>query len=346
MPVVTVVAKTHPQPDCTTLTLAPVEGRFDPQPGQHLVLDVPTADGVLKRCYSLHDGPFNAAPLQITVRRIPNGRASGAIFTDVQPGMQLTCSLPAGRFAMQPDARTYRHVYLYAAGTGITPIIAMADAVLRHAPQSVVSLLYGNRSRKRALFTDRLAALQAQHPQRFSVDHVLSAPGWWDQSPDRRGRIDAEAVEWFLARRPARIQQVGHYICGPGSMNTQVEQALLALGAPLDAVHTEQFGATAATTPSASQPGVAATLSVRFNGEIHACPVAADETLLSAMRRAQFDPPFGCESGICGACVVRLTKGEAHQRAHMALSAKDLAAGRVLACQTVALSPDLTVQYD
>lgn len=345
MPAIRIVEISHPLPDCTRLTLEPVESRFSPVPGQHLVLDIPTADGVLKRCYSLHDGPFSDAPLQITVRRIPNGRASNAIFETLTPGMVLQCSQPAGRFAIEATPQTYRHIYLYAAGTGITPIIAMAHALLARAPHSIVSLLYGNRARKRILFADRLAALQAEHPRRFSVDHVLSAPGMFDASPDRKGRIDAEAVAWFLARRPARIQNVGHYICGPGAMNAAVEQALLALGAPQDAVHTEQFGAASLTSGQTGPTGIAAELNVRWNGQTHACPVAAGETMLQAMRRAGFEPPFGCESGICGACVAQLTAGDVHQRAHMALDARDLKAGRILACQAVPQSSPLTIEY-
>lgn len=71
-------------------------------------------------------------------------------------------------------------------------------------------------------------------------------------------------------------------------------------------------------------------------------PIAAGETqtLLQAALAAGADLPYGCQSGICGACRVRLLQGEVEQAPHAAaaLSDRESARGIVLACRSRARS--------
>jgi CDP-4-dehydro-6-deoxyglucose reductase len=70
---------------------------------------------------------------------------------------------------------------------------------------------------------------------------------------------------------------------------------------------------------------------------------AADETLLEAGLRQHLTLPFGCKSGGCGSCRVRLLRGEVeHRLAPPALSAAERDAGYILMCLAEARS-DLVV---
>jgi 3-ketosteroid 9alpha-monooxygenase subunit B len=90
------------------------------------------------------------------------------------------------------------------------------------------------------------------------------------------------------------------------------------------------------TPPPAAAPaaGVAASFTCTLDGARHEIPVKPNETLLAAARRAGLEPSFSCEEGYCGSCMAQLKSGKVAMRTHDALTAKDLAKGWVLACQS------------
>lgn len=75
-------------------------------------------------------------------------------------------------------------------------------------------------------------------------------------------------------------------------------------------------------------------------------PIAAGETLLGAAVRGKIPFPHMCNVGECGACKCRLTKGHIRLKKDISrhVSPEELAAGFVLACQSVAESEDVVVE--
>lgn len=71
-----------------------------------------------------------------------------------------------------------------------------------------------------------------------------------------------------------------------------------------------------------------------------AIAVGETQTLLQAALAGGADLPYGCQSGLCGACRVRLLQGEVEQAAHAAaaLSDGERARGIILACRSKARS--------
>ncbi|HYS32647.1 MAG TPA: 2Fe-2S iron-sulfur cluster binding domain-containing protein [Streptosporangiaceae bacterium] len=55
---------------------------------------------------------------------------------------------------------------------------------------------------------------------------------------------------------------------------------------------------------------------------------------------------YSCREGVCGACACRLTGGEVEMAHNEVLEDEGLADGYVLACQSVALTPEVSVSYD
>ncbi|BBK39799.1 oxidoreductase [Allostella sp. ATCC 35155] len=80
-------------------------------------------------------------------------------------------------------------------------------------------------------------------------------------------------------------------------------------------------------------------ITLRIDGGT-AIAVGETQTLLQAALAAGADLAYGCQSGLCGACRVRLLQGEVEQAAHAAaaLSDGERARGIVLACRSKALS--------
>jgi Rieske 2Fe-2S family protein len=91
--------------------------------------------------------------------------------------------------------------------------------------------------------------------------------------------------------------------------------------------------------------GVRATVEVVLQGE--ACNVLVDtgQTILDAAREAGLEPPFSCESGICGKCQAQLVEGNVHMKACMALDDREIENGTILTCQAVPLTSSLRVEY-
>ena len=312
-------------------------------PGQHLVVRRELGSETLLRCYSL-SGPVGENP-RITVRKI--GRVSGDLHR-LAEGNWLEVSVPCGSFTLETLPKAYRSHYFFAAGSAITPIFAMINAVLQAEPFSSVYLLYGNRSLDRVLFHSALDDLQESHGQRFHLTHSLTSPPWWSSFDGWTGRIDGEAVQAFVEQHPPVAQDAQYWVCGPGGMISTVRQALMAIDVPVERIHSESFGSPDASQEATVQ-GVASTLEIVSGlqpGGPVPVSVAADETLLDAMRRQGVQAPHACMAGVCSACRARLVEGEVQHKSTFALDDQELTDGFVLTCQAVARSEHIRLRFE
>jgi CDP-4-dehydro-6-deoxyglucose reductase len=98
------------------------------------------------------------------------------------------------------------------------------------------------------------------------------------------------------------------------------------------------------TSKDRRKDGRAATL--RVVGCDRAAPIAAGETLLGAAVRGQLPLPYLCNAGECGACKCRLVKGHVRLKKDISgqVSAEELSAGFLLACQSVAESEEVELE--
>lgn len=287
------------------------------QPGQHVTLRT-RRDGVeRRRAYSICSG-LGDGDLRIGVRRVPGGAVSPWVHR-LRPGDVVDVQTPTGTFVDLPHALLRRHVLGVAAGSGITPVLAVVRSILAVEPHSRVTLVYGNRTPATAMFAAELAALADRHGPRLRLVHVHSAHG-------ARRRIDAALLGELNLARADRA-----YLCGPEPMVQAVRAALVGGGMPADAVHHELFGA-AAPTPTGGSAGTATVLGAAGVAEV---AVAAGESLLQAARRQGVDIPYSCESGVCGTCEVTLVSGSVVGGAD--------GDGRVRACQARLASASVTV---
>lgn len=315
------------------------------RPGQHLTLRLVIDGQEVRRAYSISSSPDTGDPLRITVKRVAGGLVSNHINDRVRAGDVIDVMPPFGGFCLDPGAGMRRTHYFFGAGSGITPLHAMIQSVMVAEPYSVAHLAYGNAHAGGILLGDSLDRLQKRYPDRLSVHHLLSAPSIWSGFQYwRRGRIDQPAIEALIAEKPPYAQDAQYYICGPGGMNAAVRSALMALDVPAKRIHMESYGG--AVDPDDSIPGQAAQAVVRLGGTEHAVAVAQGQTILDAARASGLRPPFSCQSGVCGACRARLTAGDVHMRARMALEEDDIAKGAVLTCQAVATSARISIDYD
>jgi 3-ketosteroid 9alpha-monooxygenase subunit B len=186
------------------------------------------------------------------------------------------------------------------------------------------------------IFAESLRSLAAASEGRLVVLHWL----------DSLQGVPTAAQLAALARPYAAWEP---FICGPDPFLAAVRSALGTLGVPAKRVHAERFLSLAENPFEESDVdvdgGLAATLSVSLDGSTRVLPWPAGRRMLDVLTEAGLDAPFSCRQGICGACACQLTGGEVEMAHNEVLEDSDLADGYILACQAVAVTPEVSIDY-
>ena len=350
-----VIAVDRVAEDAVALSLAvPLElrARFEHHAGQYVTVRRSIAGREERRTYSIVTPP-GTPTLTLGVRRQPGGCMSHELATGLRPGDTLEVGTPLGRFRTSVDAARARSYVAFAAGSGITPVLALARDILAREPRSRFTLVYGNRSTARAMFLEETLALKNRYLGRFSVYFVMSREP--QHTELLNGRIDAAKV-LALAREISDVRAADEYfVCGPGTMVDEVRAALERLN-PAAPVRFERFVAAAparaaapapTTAPPAVPKEVLATIAVTMDGRRRTFPMTADDgSVLEAAERAGLELPFSCRSGICATCRTRIVAGKAAMAHNIALEPWEIEAGFVLCCQARPTTPSLELSYD
>jgi ferredoxin-NADP reductase len=331
--------------DCVSLYLADPQGRrIAFVPGQFFTVLVPIRGGeVLRRAYSISsmpDADGAAAEVGITIKRLPEGRASNHLNDHAREGDLLEILGPSGGFTTAPDADLRRHVVLIGGGSGITPLMSIARSLLAREPHSHVSLVYGNRREQDIIFRAAIDALAAENPGRFTRRLVLDEPppGWTGGA----GMLDEQNVDRELSAlpQPPDLDPEGteYYVCGPEGMMAAARHALTGRGVPTSRIREERFSAparrTAPVAPDTPQP-----VTIRIGGADRKVVALAGQTLLEAGLAGSLQMPYSCSMGGCGACKVKLVSGTVASEEPSCLRDEERGEGFVLACVSRATSP-------
>lgn len=347
-----VAALNKPIKDATTITFDipnQLYETFNYDPGQHLIIKFNIDGKEVRRSYSLNSCPYENVPLEVTVKRVKNGLVSNFVNEKLKVGDELEIMIPQGRFYAKIEKEAYKTYFLFAAGSGITPIISILKSVLVASPYSAVNLFYGNTNQDTIIFKNELDDLQNQYPERLNVVHLLSNPKiWtsWEQWKGKTGRIDPNAVEEFITENPPIAQSTEYYICGPGAMNVSVRKTLMELGIPKELIHIEQFGGNIEDSNSQVKAVENAKLTAHLNGQTYNLTIPKDKTILQVLKEANANPPYSCESGVCATCVAKVTNGSAEMKSCMALEDSDIEKGLILTCQALPVSQSVSVEFE
>ncbi|WP_399924556.1 PDR/VanB family oxidoreductase [Streptomyces kanamyceticus] len=267
------------------------------QPGAHLDLVLPSG---LVRQYSLCGDPEDSSSYTVAIRLIGAGQGgrggSREVHERLREGDGVEVRGPRNRFPLA-DATSYVFV---AGGIGITPILPMLRAV--RASGAPWRLLYGGRSRASMPFLEEVEKLGGAGRGRVTV-----------VAEDEDGLPDVAA---FLSGTP---EGAAVHVCGPEALMEAVGAAL----PPGCSLHLERFSPRART-----EGDTAFEVELRRSGRTVA--VAADGTVLAAVRAALPDTAYSCEQGFCGTCQQRVLEGEIDHRDELLTDGER--AGSMLIC--------------
>ena len=154
-------------------------------------------------------------------------------------GARVDIDDPIGTFTFPPSIHA-AWVLFVAGGTGIAPVRAMLDHLLRRHPAQRVSLLYSTRRSDEFAFLEELR----EHERRGRIELHQTVTRDDDTSWDgKRGRISRDHFEAVLHEPASTLC----FLCGPRSLVLDSAATLRELGVKADAIRTE--GWTMATSP-------------------------------------------------------------------------------------------------
>jgi 3-ketosteroid 9alpha-monooxygenase subunit B len=331
--------------DARSLVFRVPDGPDDPQipaerlrysPGQFLTLRVPSdRTGSVARCYSLCSSPFTDDPMTVTVKRTADGYASNWLCDNVRPGMRMHVLAPSGTFVPKSLDTDF---LLLAAGSGITPMLAILKSALAEGSGKVV-LVYANRDQSSVIFAETLRDLAAKYADRLTVVHWLES---------------VQGLPTATALTALTTPYVAHeaYICGPGPFMAAAQEALTGAGTAAERIHIEVFKSLESDPFAAvvieeddSDEGPA-TAVVTLDGETHEVRWPRTAKLLDVLLDKGLDAPFSCREGHCGACAVLKKSGEVEMEINDVLEQSDLDDGLILGCQALPRSDSVEVTYD
>ena len=273
--------------------------------------------------------------MTVTVKRTADGYASNWLCDNAHRGMRVHVLAPSGTFVPKTLDTDF---LLLAAGSGITPMMAICKSALSEGGGKVV-LIYANRNENSVIFGGTLRELSAKYPDRLTVVHWLETV---------QGLPSAAALAGLAAPYIGRDA----YICGPGPFMTAAEEALKNLGAPADRTHIEVFKSldsdpfAAVVIEDDDSDDGPATAIVTLDGETHEVRWPRNAKLLDVLLDKGLDAPFSCREGHCGACAVLKKGGDVEMEVNDVLEQSDLDEGLILGCQARPRSDSVEVTYD
>lgn len=266
-------------------TLVPAEGGDLPpfEAGAHVDVELPNG---LVRQYSLCGSPSNTASYELGILLEEEGRGgSRSAHEDVQEGAALRISEPRNLFPLEPSGRSI----LLAGGIGVTPILAMAEAL--SAAGREFEFHYCCRSPKRAAFLERIT--KSPYADKVFVHYDDGDDAQKLNAKDILGMPDPDTHVYF---------------CGPEGFIDFVLKTTGELGWQDANVHLERFDA----VPMIEEGDGSFEVEIASSGKT--IQVAADQTVLDALVNAGVDVPVSCEQGICGTCIMKVLEGEPDHR--------------------------------
>ncbi len=344
---------------------------YDYVPGQYVALRA-TVDGQeIRRSYSICDIP-RPGTIRVAVKKNLGGLFSTWANEGLTVGTTIEVMNPQGAFTPKTHMTSLNdpeeivegdlagaeapHLVAIAAGSGITPIMSIAQAVLTGNPQATFELVYANKGGGDVMFAEEIGDLKDKYPTRFAVHHVLSREQ--RVNPLFSGRIDDEKLgllldrvirtdqvrEWFLCGPFELVQLCRDELAGKGVDSGDIRFELFSTGKPSDGPEQGNTGRPVVADPKGRNITISFTLD-GLSGSIDS-PVSAQETVLNAALRARPDVPFACAGGVCGTCRAKVIEGDYEMDENYALEADEVSNGYVLTCQTRPTGDTLVVDYD
>ena len=308
--------------------------------GQYVNIKAQINGEEIRRSYSISSSPASGE-LRVVVKAIEGGKFSNYATQQLKVGDEIEVAVPEGKFILENnEAKIIAGV---AAGSGITPIIAIAKDVLEQSNDTSFILVYGNKTPEDTIYYNDINELQSKYLGRFFVHYTFTKV-----HPDGMlfGRIERSTINFVFKNKHSEKRVDEYFLFGPEEMITKVTDLLKENGVTEEAVHYELFttSSTNGEVPVVGEGMVKVTVLVDDVETTFQMPRTED--LLSAALKHGVDAPYSCQGGICSSCMCKTVKGSATMKANHILMDDEIEEGLLLACQAYVTSDEIYVDFD
>ncbi|MBQ0734540.1 1,2-phenylacetyl-CoA epoxidase subunit PaaE [Aquimarina celericrescens] len=339
--------------DCTAITFdipEELRERFMFKQGQHLTLKASINGDDVRRSYSLCSSPLENK-WQVAVKRIHGGIFSNYANDTLKAGDVLELMPPVGNFFVEVEPSIAKNYVVFAAGSGITPVLSIIKTHLASEPNSTFKLFYLNRNAKSIIFKEEIEALRNTYFGRLEIFYFLTKEQ--RDIPLLNGRFTAEKIQ-ELTDKVLDVTNIHEcFVCGPEEMIFIIRDGLEKAGLSKDRIHYELFfsGATEEDKKRAAQAvehkfeGTKVTI-IDGGKEFHFAMDDDYDNILDGALAAGADLPFACKGGVCSTCKCKVVEGAVEMKINYALEEDEVAKGLVLSCQAVPTTEEVVVDFD
>ena len=322
---------------------AELQNEFQFIAGQYITIKKTIAGEELRRAYSICSAP-NCGELRIAVKAVDNGTFSVYACTILKEGDVLEVSKPEGKFVLETSTKIPKNYLAIAAGSGITPIMAMIKAVVIEEPKSTFTLIYGNKTEVDTIFKNELEDFKNEFSTQFNVQYVYSR----EQHNDALfGRINARNINFIIKNKFKNIAFDTSFLCGPEEMIHVSKDVLIEYGLNENNIHFELFS-TPISSEIATKQSFEGTseITILLDDEETTFEMDSKTTILTSALKEGLDAPYSCQGGICSSCIAKVTEGSAVMTKNTILSEEEINDGLILTCQAHPTSQKITIDYD
>ena len=278
-------------------------------PGQYLTLIFKINNRRYIRPYSFSSAPDVDAYLEVTVKRVPGGIVSNHINDFVKVGDMIEVMEPMGDFTFNfKNTSAEKHVILWGAGSGVTPLISIAKYILYKRLGNKVRLVYGNRNSESVIFKDKIAELEHTFPNDFKAWHFHTQLKLSTNIPGViEGRISPDNVISVM-NKEMDVTNTVHFICGPSGLKQSVKQSLKNLAINDDVIFSEDFENV--KNPADFEDIVTRNVEIVKEGKVKRVEVTKNRSILEAGLDALLDLDYSCQTGSCTVCKASVLSGK------------------------------------
>ena len=322
--------------DVKTFRLVSPNGEILPflfKPGQYLTFLLNENDKTFIRNYSISSAPTERHYCDVTIKRIDEGVGSTFFHDHLQTSSLVECIGVRGEFVF--TGKEANRVLLIGGGIGVTPLMSMLKNLAAIQWQHEVYLLFAVRTPNHILFHKELLKLKDILP-RFNylvLPSNIKDSDWVGPN----GRINADLIKNFVTD----IASCNAYLCGPESMMDSTISLLESLGMSRKQIFTEHF----VSTKNSEFDKLATDSRIVFSKSRKEFMLPSGSTLLEAAEAVSVAVESACRVGTCGTCKVKVLSGSTAMYRDDCLSDSEIKSGIVLACQAVAQSPNIIIEY-
>jgi ferredoxin-NADP reductase len=309
--------------------IVPNDRKITARPGQFLTFSFLFDGKKVVRSYSICSSPARSGYVEITTKRVSQGCVSLFLNDRASVGMTVEANGPFGQFYF--DESKHHSVVLIAAGSGITPMMAMLRYIDDLCVQTTATLLYCVRSSGDIMFESELEQLRSRQILQYHV--ALSEPH--DDWRGRRGHINRE----FVKETIKDLNSSDFFLCGPPPFMEASRAILMGLEVEPERIMQESFGSPAPKNAQADTVTQEEGMLVEFGRSGKTCTVRSGQTLLEAAEEQGVGIPSSCRQGQCGTCKTKLLAGYVRMDTEVGLDPYWKEQGFVLTCVGHAESP-------